>query len=73
MISILQYAIGKVLEVIVEPGSKRVFALLDHRVDQIVQLFVGAVHMEAISQRSYRSRASSEARQLRTWNSRYIF
>jgi len=62
----LQNPVGKVLEIVVEPCGQRILALLDHTVDQRVQLLLGVAQVEPVAQGSNHRRTASKAGQLRT-------
>ena len=61
----LERPVGKVLERVVQLGGERVDGLLDHGVDQRVQLVLGEVHVEAGLHVLHGQRAGREAGKLR--------
>ena len=70
--TLLQDAVGEVLETVVEFGGQRVHAGLNHAIDEGLQLFLCEGHVEPLSHLPHSRRPMPKARQSRTCEQQYI-
>ena len=60
----LQDSVGVVLESVVEFGGQRVYARIDHGVDEQLELLLRQIHVETVFQGLRRGSPSAETREL---------